>query len=285
MSSTSPSSSASNAASKAVAPLQPEALEALAQVIGDFFTGSEITRLFSRAGYSSISHDGTTKWRFVADQFQQLQRRDISANGVLAVIKTAGSPQGWINRRGQFETFLGAVNQVFGFYGLRLLDDGKLIRTGTQATTVARTKSADEVEFDARAFHAAIRKHGRTHFCRGAYFHAVFECCKALDTALRDAIGSGKSGQPLMSEALSLSGPVKLNAQRTQSERDEQQGIMYLCMGLMNAVRNPQAHEPELHWPMSREDALDVLALVSFLFRKLEAAVVVQGSSVAKISM
>ena len=78
-----------------------------------------------------------------------------------------------------------------------------------------------------------------------------------------------------------MNGPIKLNSQRTQSERDEQQGVMYLCMGLMNAVRNPQAHEPELNWPMSREDALDVLALVSFLFRKLERAVVVKPGTAA----
>jgi hypothetical protein len=60
---------------------------------------------------------------------------------------------------------------------------------------------------------------------------------------------------------------------------------MYLCMGLMNAVRNPQAHEPELHWPMTREDALDVLALFSFLFRKLEGAVVVQNGTARKMSI
>ena len=62
-------------------------------------------------------------------------------------------------------------------------------------------------------------------------------------------------------------------------EKDEQQGIMYLCMGLMNAVRNPQAHEPELNWPMTRDDALDVLALISFLFRKLENAVVINPTT------
>ena len=39
----------------------------------------------------------------------------------------------------------------------------------------------------------------------------------------------------------------------------------------------PQAHEPELHWPMTREDALGVLGLISFLFRKLEKALVVRG--------
>jgi hypothetical protein len=126
---------------------------------------------------------------------------------VIKIVKRAASPQGWIGRRDGYEGFFGAVNQVLEFYALRLQDDGSLVRTGTAATTVARTRSADEAEFDARAFHAAVRKHGRSHFCRGAYFHAVFECCKAFDTAVRDSIGSGKSGQPLMSERLNLAGP------------------------------------------------------------------------------
>lgn len=244
---TSSSGATSGQQRRSLAPLQPEALETLAQIIGEGFTGGEITRLFARSGYPSVVHDSTTKWRFVADQFQQLQRRDGSANGVLKVVKTAGGPQGWIGRREAYEAFLRSVNQVFEFYALRLQDDGTLVKIGLAAKTVARTKSADETEFEGRGFHAAVRKHGRSHFCRGAYFHAVFECCKAFDTAVRDAVGSGKSGQGLMSEALNRAGPVKLNSQRTQSEKDEQQGVMYLCMGLMNAVRNPQAHEPELH--------------------------------------
>ena len=130
--------------------MQPEALEALAQIIGDGFSGSEITRLFARAGYSSIVHDGTTKWRFVVEQFQQLQRRDGSANGVLKVVQTAGSPQGWIGRRESYEAFLGGVNQVLEFYALKLQDDGTLVKTGVTARTIARTKSVDEIEFDAR---------------------------------------------------------------------------------------------------------------------------------------
>ncbi len=270
---------------KRVAPLESQAVERLAQTIGDHFTGTEITTLFSRAGYSSITHDGGTKWRFVAGAFEELQKRDASGNGVLQVIKTAANPQGWIGRRDAFESLLAGLNAVLAFYALKVLDDGRLVSIGVQATTVTRSKSADELEFDARGFHEAIRRHGRSHFCRGAYFHAVFECCKALDSTIRKATGSAKSGQALMAESLGNNGSVKLNALRTQSERDEQQGIMYLCMGLMNAVRNPQAHEPELHWPMSREDALDVLAVTSFLFRKLHAGVVASGTGFARIDI
>ena len=261
-------------------PFRPEALEMLAQVVGDHYSGSDITRLFQRSGYQDIAHDGRTKWRFVAEAFEQLQMRGGGTpHGVLRVIETACNPQGWINQRERFDGLLSSVNVVLAFYGLRVADDGTLIRTGEHATTVRRTKTQDELEFDGRGFHPQVVRHSRSHFIRGAYFHAVFESCKAFDTAVRDNTHIAKSGQPLMSDALHLGGPLKLNSQRTQSEKDEQQGIMYLCMGLMNAVRNPQAHEPELTWPMTRDDALDVLALISFLFRKLENAVVISPAT------
>lgn len=264
-----------------------EALEALAQTIGDHFTGTQITGLFQRAGFSDVRHDGSTKWRFVAAVFGELQRRGRgSPNSVLKIVETAANPQGWIGRRDDYDRFLQGVNEVLEFYGLRIGDDGSLRATSERASTVRSRKSEDELAFDGRSFHPQVVRHSRTHFCRGAYFHAVFECCKAFDTAVRDNTMIAKSGQPLMSEAMHSNGPLKLNSQQTQSEKDEQQGIMYLCMGLMNAVRNPQAHEPELNWPMSREDSLDVLALISFLFRKLESAVVyTSGSGPRKVTL
>lgn len=268
--------------SKNLESFRHEALETLAQIIGDHYTGSEITRLFNRSGYSEIVHNGGTKWRFVATAFDTLQQQGSGTpNHVLKVIQTACNPQGWIGRRENFDAFLNSVNEVLAFYGLKIDENGSLNQISGRSSTVRQTKSADEVAFEAHGFHSEIIKHGRSHFCRGAYFHAVFECCKIFDFAVQNNTGLNKSGQPLMSEALSLNGPIKLNSQQKQSEKDEQQGIMYLCMGLMNAIRNPQAHEPELHWPMSREDALDVLALISFLFRKLERAVIVQQGAVS----
>ncbi len=80
-------------------------------------------------------------------------------------------------------------------------------------------------------------------------------------------------GSDLMSAALSLKGSLKLNTQRTETERNEQEGVMHLCMGLMRAIRNPESHEPELDWPIEREDALDILSLISFLSRQIDGAI------------
>lgn len=55
--------------------LRPEAIETLAQIVGDNYTGSEITRLFARAGFREFVHGNETKWRFVAGAFNELEQR------------------------------------------------------------------------------------------------------------------------------------------------------------------------------------------------------------------
>ena len=41
---------------------------------------------------------------------------------------------------------------------------------------------------------------------------------------------------------------------------------------LMQAIRNPTAHEPAVDWPISKVDCLDILRFLSFRFRKLDEA-------------
>jgi len=56
----------------------------------------------------------------------------------------------------------------------------------------------------------------------------------------------------------------------TESEKSEQKGFANLLIGLFGAVRNPLAHAPKTNWPMSEQDALDILTLVSLIHRKLD---------------
>lgn len=268
------------------APFASEALDNLAKIIADTYSNSEISRLFQRSGCADIEYVNSTKWRLVSEVFHKLQvRSGGSPNGVLKVIKCFCSPQSYVGQRDTFDGVLASVNEVLVFYGLRMEDDGRLLKTGESATTVRRTKSDDEMAFDSRSFHPKVIDHGRRRFSEGNYFHAVFECCKAFDAAVKGNSEIRKTGDALMGEALSLDGPIKLNSQRSQSEQDEQRGIMFLCKGLMSAVRNPQAHEPEMNWKMTQQDALDVLALVSFLFRKLEGAVVFNGATAGGVKV
>jgi hypothetical protein len=51
-----------------------------------------------------------------------------------------------------------------------------------------------------------------------------------------------------------------------------------MSAGVIRAARNPPAHEPALDWPVKKEDCLDILSLLSFLFRQLEKAVYVPNA-------
>ena len=79
-----------------------------------------------------------------------------------------------------------------------------------------------------------------------------------------------------MSEAFSLRNPVvMLNNLQTETDRNEQEGFMYLFMGAMQGIRNPEAHEiRDLKDPVI---ALEYLALSSLLLRKLDEGKVLDG--------
>lgn len=72
-------------------------------------------------------------------------------------------------------------------------------------------------------------------------------------------------------------GVLKVTACQTDTDKNVQDGIKFLSAGLMRAMRNPTAHEPALHWPITKQDCLDMLNFVSFLLRQLDKAVYYKG--------
>ncbi|WP_052402713.1 TIGR02391 family protein [Methanococcoides methylutens] len=255
------------------------ALENLSKIIGDKYTGSEITEFFHKIGYNDIQHDGTTKWRFVYDRLKDIQ----NTNGYFAIAKVIEqlcSPEEFIQDKDGFSRLLEQVNEILSYYKLRVNDNGKIIKDSSIEPKLQSKVTEDAKLFNSRHYHPEIKKHAFKLFNEGRYFHAVFECCKAFDKYVSEKADTDKHGSKLMTEALSLKGCLKLNAQQTETERNEQQGLMHLCAGLMSAIRNPQGHEPELHWKMTREDALDVLSLMSYLYRQIESTVVFQKGDI-----
>lgn len=134
-------------------------------------------------------------------------------------------------------------------------------------------------EFDQRGFHPEVHQHSRNLFCQANYFHAVFEACKAYNKAVRLKAKSDKDGEALM---LAVWGPtngcLKITPCHSETDRNVQDGVRFLSAGLMRAVRNPTAHEPAIHWPISKQDCVDLLAFASFLFRQLDAATYYAGA-------
>jgi uncharacterized protein (TIGR02391 family) len=128
-------------------------------------------------------------------------------------------------------------------------------------------------EFLSRRFHAEIHAHCGKLFEQGNYFHAVFEASKVYNKRVQEKAQITKDGQSLMMEAWSCSGVLKVTTCLTETDKNVQEGIKFLSAGLMQAMRNPTAHEPALDWPISKEDCLDMLSFISYLFKQLDKAV------------
>lgn len=131
----------------------------------------------------------------------------------------------------------------------------------------------DMKDFYSRNFHSEIHKHCRNLYKQKNYFHSVFEAVKAYNNLVKAKTSVDIDGQKLMMLVWGEKGLLKISKCQNQSERDFEEGIKFLSAGLMSAIRNPTAHEPALFWPISKEDCLDMLSFISYLFRQLDIAV------------
>jgi uncharacterized protein (TIGR02391 family) len=105
----------------------------------------------------------------------------------------------------------------------------------------------------------------------GHYANAVEDACKVLDLLVKTRSSRTElSGTELMQAVFSPKNPVlRFSDLQTDSEKSEQQGLMFLYAGAMLAFRNPRAHgliQDEA------ENALDYIAFLSLLAKMLDRA-------------
>lgn len=131
----------------------------------------------------------------------------------------------------------------------------------------------DNKDFDGRNFHNLIVQHAKPLFRNGHFFHAVFEAAKVYNKYVQQKSHSPRDGQDLMMNVLSLQGCLKVNTGQTDTDKNVQEGIKFLSAGLMQAMRNPTAHEPAIDWPISKQDCLDMLSFISYLFRQIDKSI------------
>ncbi len=119
--------------------------------------------------------------------------------------------------------------------------------------------------------HPEVARAAAKLFENGHYANAVEDSCKALDLLVK--LRSGRSdlgGTELMQAVFSPKNPVlRFSELQTESERNEQLGLMFLYAGAMLALRNPRAHGLIQDDP---ESALEYIAFVSLLAKTLDRA-------------
>ncbi len=108
-------------------------------------------------------------------------------------------------------------------------------------------------------------------FKGGHYANAIEDACKVLDLLVKmKSKRAEPSGTELMQLVFSPKAPLlKFNELQNESERSEQQGMMFLYSGAMLAFRNPRAHGLLSDDPVV---ALEIIGFVNFLAKALDRA-------------
>lgn len=121
-----------------------------------------------------------------------------------------------------------------------------------------------------------IRLHPRVKAVSGQLFRdqhyrqAILRACLALNEAVQQRSGrSDLDGVSLMNHVFSTKAPIL----EYPGHPDEQQGYMWLFSGVTMAIRNPRAHQVGEEEDLDANEALELLALISALFRALDGAV------------
>jgi uncharacterized protein (TIGR02391 family) len=125
--------------------------------------------------------------------------------------------------------------------------------------------------FGALNIHPEIARAVTKLFKDGHYANAVEDACKVLDGLVKTRSGRHDiSGTELMQNVFSAKNPtLKFNDLQTETDKSEQQGMMFLYAGAMLAFRNPRAHQIIEDDP---EKALEYIAFLSLLAKSLNKA-------------
>ncbi|MDG9928966.1 MULTISPECIES: TIGR02391 family protein [unclassified Pseudomonas] len=258
-----------------IPPFSSQHLEAACRVLADTaqgLSGTQIERLLQEIKVADTS-PGMTKWKRLFNALAGAQNQHQAGNHLIMFINRAMSPVSYANDPGTFASRRDELNVVLAFSGFSVREDGKVVHADKAATLDEARARAGRLKaaLESRAVHTEVLNYCRAELMDENYFHAVFEATKGVAERVRGLSGLTGDGADLVNKAFAGQQPVlALGPLTSESEKSEQKGFANLLIGLFGAVRNPLAHAPKTTWPISEQDALDILTLVSLIHRKLD---------------
>lgn len=259
-----------------VALFSQDQLEAIAGALGDTetgLTGPEIQYLIAS---SKMTDPGPmTKRIRIYNAFADVQNTKRNRTNILEFIRLAMKPARYSRAPQRYEPMRALLNQALAFAGMVVDQTGELKIAEVAQTLPEAQRRARELRADleGRGVHPDVLRFCRAELLADNYFHAVQEAVKSVADKIRTRTGLTDDGTALVDRALGGEPPLlAINPRRTASERSEQSGFANLVRGTFGMFRNPTAHDARIHWAMSKEDAEDLLTIVSLIHRRLDSA-------------
>ena len=263
-----------------IPPFKPSTLETICEIIGETnigLTGTELHRFILQAQMEDVSYneDFLAKRKKLYNAFAHEINTHQCSNNIVAFLELVLDPARYTGKIDLFESRRSSVNKQLAFEGIEIDETGKVVVLSEKASRLQdielRVKGLKN-KLEQRNAHPAIAAYCKAELVTDNYFHAVLEANKGLFQRIRDISGVEKDGYNLIEQVFSKDPIVIINDFISSSEKNEHTGFCNLLKGLCSMFRNPTAHEPKVDWPISEQDALDILSIISYCHRRLDNA-------------
>lgn len=255
-------------------------LEQIATAIADIdpsITGSVIHRMLLQSQIEDVSsHEQfLAKRKKLFNAFAEEQNKNKCANNILRFIQEILSPQRYVDNEAMFNRVKAEVNRQLAFEGLSI-NEANLIVAVEKASTISDVQIKVEglrSKLTEQGAHQLVFSYCNAELLSNNYFHSVLESSKGLVKRIQELAGVTYDGQNLMENVFQDNSPILIiNNFQSKSEKDEHRGFRNLLIGIIAMFRNPASHELKVEWDMSEQDALDILAMISYCHRRLDNA-------------
>lgn len=263
-----------------VATFSSASLSTIAEILGDTadgLDGGEITQLFAECKIDEVTGN-STKWKRIYSELGNVQNQSQSGAHVVGFINKAVNPARHTRSPARYRFFVDQLIPVLSLSGLTINDAGRVAVAPTAASfndALARATSLKSA-LERRGVHPAVLAACKAELLVDNYYHAVFEAIKGTADRMRQMSGLTSDGAELVKTMFELgqsNDPMfAINSLANDSFTSEQRGFVHLLVGMFGMFRNPIAHAPRLSWPMTEQDALEMMSTISLVHRKLERA-------------
>ena len=153
---------------------EESSVEALAKLLGECGTGSDISRVLADRGIEDNSGE-STKWRRLYRTFLDVQRRDRTSNRILDFIQSILAPARFVGRNDELEAHRAQLNIILALSGLEYGANGKFRRRSVAATLTEAERRANAIQdkFQGRRINPEVIKYCKAELMHDNYFHAV----------------------------------------------------------------------------------------------------------------
>lgn len=246
----------------------------LSIALGDCLTGSELDLFMARYNFKD-DKILSTKWKRIHNAFIHQTNTYKDQQPIFNFIEEILQPVNYKDKSEKYDSDCENVSIVLRFIGYEINKYGKVVPAKIAETISEARKRAESLkeELTKRNAHPILFNYCKEEFLNNDYFHAVQEAIKSIMIRIRDISGLNTDGRPLIQQAFKKDDPyILINNYLSSSEKNEHEGFVLICEGLISMVRNPTSHEARIHWTVMEQDALEILGMVSFVHRRLEKA-------------